>query len=356
MSTKILFLAISQAHQFLHWLPAALRLAREPGTSVTVASASPAALDFLRSYDPRGSLELKRLNYPFAPARDLFHPAPRVPTLLLNVAALGAYPTIVTSETTSGLLRRVPGFAPRLVLIKHGAGDREGSYNRKHRLFDLILVNGDKHRDGLIARGLVSPDRCIVTGNAKLELLRPSPPIFADGKPLALYNPHFDPALSTWHRYGPATLDTMARIPEWNFIVAPHVKTRGGPDAPPAAPNLVIDRGSARSIDMSYTQAADVYIGDVSSQVYEFIVRPRPCIFLNLAGIAWEDDPTYAHWRLGQVIESVGELGPALARAAELQPRFAAAQQRMLARSIDHSQLPASERQARAILDFARAR
>jgi hypothetical protein len=173
---------------------------------------------------------------------------------------------------------------------------------------------------------------------------------------LALYNPHFDPALSTWHRYGPAILDTMARIPEWNFIVAPHVKTRGGPDAPPAAPNLVIDRGSARSIDMSYTQAADVYIGDVSSQVYEFIVRPRPCIFLNLAGIAWEDDPTYAHWRLGQVIESVGELGPALARAAELQPRFAAAQQRMLARSIDHSQLPASERQARAILDFARAR
>ena len=58
MSTKILFLAISQAHQFLHWLPAALRLAREPGTSVTVASASPAALDFLRSYDPHGLLEL----------------------------------------------------------------------------------------------------------------------------------------------------------------------------------------------------------------------------------------------------------------------------------------------------------
>ena len=40
---RIAFLAISQAHQFLHWLPAALRLAREPGVEVTVLGTSEAA-------------------------------------------------------------------------------------------------------------------------------------------------------------------------------------------------------------------------------------------------------------------------------------------------------------------------
>jgi hypothetical protein len=33
-NVDIAFLAISQAHQFLHWLPAALRLAAEPGVKV----------------------------------------------------------------------------------------------------------------------------------------------------------------------------------------------------------------------------------------------------------------------------------------------------------------------------------
>jgi CDP-glycerol glycerophosphotransferase (TagB/SpsB family) len=105
---------------------------------------------------------------------------------------------------------------------------------------------------------------------------------------------------------------------------------------------------------MSYTQAADVYIGDVSSQVYEFIVRPRPCIFLNFEGRDWKGDETYAHWRLGQVIDRLDQLGPALERARSLQPRIKAAQRKMVEYSIDRGGEPASERQARAILTYAR--
>ena len=43
------------------------------------------------------------------------------------------------------------------------------------------------------------------------------------------------------------------------------------------APNLRFDPGSPASTDMTYTRAADIYLGDVSSQVYEFIAEPRPC-------------------------------------------------------------------------------
>jgi hypothetical protein len=353
MPIRIAFLAISQPHQYLHWIATALRLADESDVELTVFVSTEAGMEFIRSYDPKGKLTLRRLRQPPMSEGALFSPPPRVPTLLLNLDRLWDFDFIVTTETTSGLLRRVPGFRPRLLLIKHGAGDREGSYNPKHRYFDRVLVNGDKHREALIERKLVDPANIVVTGNAKLDVIREPAPIFGDHKPLAFYNPHFDRQLSTWFGHAREILDTMAMIDGWNFIVAPHIKLRGGSDVRVETPNILIDRGSSRSIDMSYTQQADVYIGDVSSQVYEFILTPRPCIFLNFDRRNWVDDPSFAHWKFGQVIEAVEDLEPALSRAAALQPGFEAEQRRMLSRSLDRAGQSGSERQAKAILEFA---
>jgi hypothetical protein len=352
---RIAFLAISQAHQYFHWLPAALRLAREPGVEVTVLGSSQEGLDFIRGYDPAGTLRLRRLITPRFSRASLFTAPSRFLVLLLNQHILRGYPLIVTTETSSGLNKWFPGFRSNLVLIKHGAGDREGSYNPKHALFDLILANGEKHRSELIARGLATADRCVVAGNAKMELVGPPTALFGNGKPVALYNPHFDRRLSSWFGHADRLVREMESITEWNFVVAPHVKLRGGANVSSDAANLLIDRGSRRSVDMTYTQAADVYIGDVSSQVYEYILRPRPCIFLNLNRMEWRGNPAFAHWNLGQVIEDPAELGPALARAQELQAVFAERQREMASYSIEPSPEPASERQARAILEFARS-
>jgi hypothetical protein len=355
MIHEVAFLAISQAHQFLHWLPAALRLAGQPGVNVTVLVSSEAGQEFIRSYDPEGRLRIKRLWAPSVRSHGLFAPPERVPVLLLNAPAIARYPTIVTTETTSSLLRRLPGFASKLIHLKHGAGDRDGGYNPKHAGFDLTLVNGPKDKQRLIERGLGHDENIEVVGYGKFELIRePSEPLFTNGDPVALYNPHFDKKVGSWARHGAEIVDAMEAIAGWNFVVAPHVKTKAGRSIRSDAPNVLIDRGSTRSIDMTYTQVADVYIGDASSQVYEFIKTPRPCIFLNLDRIEWRSNPAYSHWQLGQVIEKLEELPGALARAADLQPTFEQAQREMLARSIDHSKTPASHRQAEAILDFAR--
>ncbi|MBI2993402.1 MAG: hypothetical protein HYY48_04405 [Gammaproteobacteria bacterium] len=90
--------------------------------------------------------------------------------------------------------------------------------------------------------------------------------------------------------------------------------------------NIHIDTGSELSVDMTYMPAADIYLGDVSSQVYEFLLNPRPCIFLNGNGVDWRDNPCYVHWHLGQVVGNVpGELPQAMAQAfpthAEFLPR-----------------------------------
>lgn len=353
----IAFLAVAQAHQHLHWLPAALRLAREPRVRVTVLSPSRAALNFIRGHDPDRILRLRWLPTPSLHRDGLFTPPKRRLTLLLHHRTIGRFGTIVTTETTSALLRRIPGFRSRLIHLKHGAGDRAGGYNPKHAQFDLTLVNGPKDKQRLIDRGLGTEDDIAVVGYAKFELARRDrPALFANKSPVALYNPHFEPAVSSWFDHGEALVRTMADISSWNFVIAPHVKLKGGPDIKQVSANVRIDRGSEASIDMSYTEAADVYIGDVSSQVYEFLRRPRPCIFVNLGGVDWRGNDHYAHWHLGQVIERAEELRPALDRAAALQPGFEPLQRAAIARSLDPSPEPASERQARAILDFARRR
>src|SRR3546814_12838249 len=72
-------------------------------------------------------------------------------------------------------------------------------------------------------------------------------------------------------------------------------------------PNMHIDLGSVRSIDMSYTMAADIYLGDVSSQLSEFMLKPRPCLFLNPRGKNWNNDANYLSWTLGPVIAGAEE-------------------------------------------------
>src|SRR3546814_16391226 len=86
-----------------------------------------------------------------------------------------------------------------------------------------------------------------------------------------------------------AVLDLFANSNRYNLIFAPHVRLFDPPAAECYAqferyrklPHMHIDLGSERSIDMSYTGSADLYLGDVSSQVAEYLYRPRPCVFLN---------------------------------------------------------------------------
>lgn len=88
MVHEVAFLAISQAHQFLHWLPAALRLAGQPGVNVTVLVSSEAGQEFIRSYDPENRLHIKRLRAPSVRSHGLFTPPERVPVLLLNARSI----------------------------------------------------------------------------------------------------------------------------------------------------------------------------------------------------------------------------------------------------------------------------
>lgn len=354
---KIAFLAFAQAHQFLHFIPAALELARRPGVEVDILSASKAGLAFIQRYDPDAILHYRHLRTPSFRPDGLFSPPSRRFVMWWHRGEFQRYDAMVTTETSSAYLRQI-GYRGPLIQIKHGAGDREGGYKSSHQAFDLILVAGEKDRDRMLELGLASEQGVRVTGYAKFECTPPAADLFPGSHdPIVLYNAHFQKSVSSWHRHGRQIIDKLASIDNLNLVVAPHAKLR------PAlssllrpTPRMILDVGSERSIDMTYTNAASIYIGDASSQVYEFIRTPRPCIFLNLDHVDWEQNRYYNHWRLGQVVTNVDDLPAAVGRAASLQDSFNEIQQTAFYHSLDLSPTPASVRQADAIIEFVSGR
>jgi hypothetical protein len=120
-----------------------------------------------------------------------------------------------------------------------------------------------------------------------------------------------------------------------------------------AAKNIRIDLDGPALSDMTYTSAADVYIGDVSSQVYEFVAyRERPCVFLDAHGVDWRTDENFRMWRMGPVLDSIDALSGALANIQSTRAAHADAQHALVAETFSITDAPAGRRGAKAIVEL----
>lgn len=322
--------AIGGCHQFAHFLPVAFEIHRRGNVSVRIFVTTPADQSAVAAM--ACDLDLP------APETVVMHLPPRLERvlpkalhklarLLLWSSRLRAADAILTAERTSTLLRQLPGRCPLLLHIPHGAGDRAVGFEKRFRLFDHVFVAGPKDRDRLVASGLVPPERCQVAGPIKVAAMarqhKDKPPLFANGLPVILYNPHFETGLSSFESTARSLIERVRQDGRYNLVVAPHVRLARNWSAEKRArweglsdnERILIDLGSCRSIDMTYTLAADLYIGDVSSQVYEYLVRARPCLFVNAHDAQWENSEDYAMWRLGEVITPECDLLAAIDRA-----------------------------------------
>jgi hypothetical protein len=366
-------------HQVRHSAPVIAELVRFPDVEVRVLTSSPAQerevraligeaaahVRFQTLLPGRLAAVLDRLLGQVAPFR-------RVAVLKRNVAAFAELDVLVVPESTSIMLRDRFGLNDlRFVRMQHGAGDRSVLYRPVIARFDLMLLSGDKVRDRMLDLGLIAQDRSRVVGYPKFDTVDPAqagPSLFANGRPTVLYNPHFEPKLSSWYDMGEAVLDWFAGQDRFNLIFAPHVmlfkrrihasvehrRMRWRRDVAErfrSVPHMLIDTGSARSTDMSYIRAADIYLGEASSQIYEWIARPRPAIFLDPSHAEWRDNPDFAHWQLGEVIRDAAMLPGALDRAMAAPDAFRDAQQAAFHATFSVEEEPASRRAARAIVE-----
>jgi hypothetical protein len=368
-----------QVHQIAHSLPIALSLMQMPGTTVVIATTNDRLSDEVRRLARRAGLivpviqlGLRRASSRFCAKRlEGLVPAAKLCIYRDNLDFFRTLDALVVTEKTSLLLKSRYGLEHlKIIHTRHGAGDRAIGFSKVSQQFDHTLVSGQKIRERLVREAGVSPHRLSVVGYPKFDLIDEAgdAPLFADpSKPTVLYNPHPSPHLSSWYRHGQAVLEHFLRDDRFNLIFAPHVMLfhrslvvtidKFRVDRPGKidarfrdAPNIHIDTGSNALSDMTYTGAADIYLGDVSSQVYEFLHTPRPCIFLNSHGVVWRGDSNYLHWQAGDVIESPDALGAVLARAEASHHRYRPAQRELFERTFDLTAEPSSGRAARAIM------
>jgi len=163
--------------------------------------------------------------------------------------------------------------------------------------------------------------------------------------------------LSSWPGEGLAVLERFAADPRYNLIFAPHIRLFEGADpkdVPSLAPfldcpSIHLDLGSRAAIDMTYTRMADVYLGDASSKIYEFLRVRRPCLFLNTHHAEWRGDESYHHWLFGPVVEALTDIVGAIDVARESHPGYLPLQEEGFRNTFDLTGPSSSVRAAQAI-------
>ncbi|WP_324260600.1 CDP-glycerol glycerophosphotransferase family protein [Altererythrobacter sp. H2] len=328
---------------------------------------------------PRIAEELRRLVSPEAAARITWHdlslpplldaalalpnavlPARRLARLRASRSFFASADLVVSTERTCLRVRRrlraaLGEAAPRFVYVPHGSGDRNVAYHPELAQFDHMLLSGQKLVDEMVARGIATADRCHLIGYPKFDAIDRNrrQRFFANDRPTFVYNPHFDPRLSSWYDHGPDLLRRAAASDQYNLIFAPHVmlfrKTlhispeyrtaRRRPEIPAealAAANVLIDIDGPNLFNMTYTLSADGYIGDMSSQVYEFLIRRRPVFFIDTHSADYPHEAANrAFWANGPVVTSVDELVPLLEDYQRVGEEYRPVQDRLFAYTID---------------------
>lgn len=365
---KIGFIFIAQSHQIFHSLPVACALSRDhPECEVTLLARSPAQASYLRSLASHynaDNLQYQIAAPPFPYSRMAAEDsAPKFLTLLWNLRAFSRFDALVTPERTSLILRHMGVRKTKFIHTTHGAGDDERDWDTRISDFDLVLLPGNKRRDRLLAKGLIRPGHYSVSGYSKFDLVsrmgKTQPPLFSNRRKTVLYNPHHNKLHSSWRLTGHQVLDYFSKSDQFNLIFAPHIRMHadGAISQEELHPyrnleHILIDTGSERSVDMSYTLAADIYIGDWSSQVYEFLLHPRPVIFLNPHRFEWQGKEEYLWWTLGRVAENISEMHAALTCTQEWRAKFEPLQKEAFDYTFANLPQPAPERAACAILAF----
>jgi hypothetical protein len=364
---RIAFLYIAEAYQCYHAAAIALALAKRPDVQVVNLfndNETPHHLERIRNAHgaaplPEAPLHKSWLTRNLQKLRRLGMWKRMV--MFDNRRQLNEFDAIIAVENSVAALRPLGVGNPLMAYVPHGSGDRSRGFIKRIAAFDLVMPAGEKTASRMLAEGLVTPETCTMPGYVKLEtaahIARTSTRPFANDRPIVLYNPHKEPTLESWTRFIEPMLGAFAAQDEFNLIVAPHVKyfRRRSPEIRAAwearsTDTILIDLGSDRSVDTSYCEIADIYIGDVSSQIYEFLVRPKPCIFLNAKDIDWRENPSFRNWHLGDVVDDPAMLMTAVREAIPRHHRYVGLQETIAKETLGDRSPGVAERAADAMM------
>lgn len=201
------------------------------------------------------------------------------------------------------------------IFTNHGIPNRKYSFDDRLRLFDFFFILGEKERRIRAKQGQLTSSNYKTSGFLKYDMIKHQSftPLFENTNLTIVYNPHWTNNFSSFNKFGFKILNFFAKNQNYNLIFAPHslliewnwllkiILSKYK-----YFNNIIVDFGSERSNDMTYTREADIYIGDISSQAFEFLfIKPRPCIFLDAHQLNNSSKDRPLSWDLGDVIFDV---------------------------------------------------
>ena len=366
------------SHQVPHIVPFAFKLSElYPNIKVIILSSTLEQRDFAKdiaAHYPNHCCQFKMIGA--SPLVELVDPIlsqwffiRKSAVIKQNIKFLSTFDSIIVPEFTSLTLKKYDTFSNvKLIYTGHGAGDNESfpPFNERLREFDLCLIPGKKYAEIVTRRKLVTPTGYAISGYPKFEAVAPfgenRSQLFKNNNPTIIYNPHHHPDHSSWPLLGEKILDFFYTNKNYNLIFAPHVllfkrKLGRGASLPKNyrnQENIIIDLGSRASIDMTYMNTADIYFGDSSSQVYEFLQRPRPCVFFDTLPSRSDSDAPYFNWNFGLVVKNAENIENSIALALTTHDKFSPIQRESFAHTFEISTTTAAERGAHIIEAFSR--
>jgi hypothetical protein len=369
---KIIFLFLHGTHHLFHIATTAMELSRlQDEYKVILLSCTEDHTKILKKIQqiyPENRCEIintktpfrfKYLNYKKKSYPSPYDTIPRSVELLKDADFV-----ITTSHSTPELFRKFRIKKPKILYQYHGCGDRRYGFDPELRRFDFMLLPGDYHLRRLLSENIIEREKTEIVGWPKLDYqvniqeLRGQ--LFPNHNPIVLYSPHWEEKLSSYKKWGEDIIKYFFNQQDLNLIFAPHVqikhwKNKYGYNINFDAYNcdtVHIDFDSVKSVDLSYLHIADLYLGDVSSIVYEWIaIKPRPCVFLNANTIQWRDNVDYRFWDFGPVVENIHELAVKLNKSFK-DDSFLHIQKERITEYMDITDIPSSQRAALAIKNF----
>ncbi len=364
---KIVFLFINGLHQLFHSAMTAMELGliQDGVLCLSCNDEHTEELERIRQRCPgtaTGIVQAKQpLRYRYLNLKGKLYPSVNAVLRMHSKLLSRADGVVTTSHGTPGLFRKHGITGPRIIFQYHGCGDRKYGFEAALGKMDLILLPGEYHRKRLAKEGAVDPERTRIVGWPKFDITsgqvdRP----FANHRPTVLYCPHWDPALSSYRKFAGDIISHFEENTEYNLIFAPHMlvkhwRVHHGYRIHSKAKdhdNILIDYGSIKGTDGTYLRQADIYAGDVSSMVYEFIaMKPRPCIFLDAHEASWRNNPDYRFWEYGPVACNMDEFRSALSKTDSMED-YLELQRSRIPEYFNLTDTPSSKRAAMAIHEF----
>lgn len=266
-------------------------------------------------------------------------PLPSKKRLLLGmILPMLRTPVAVVAEQTSLWLPALLPLRTRFINVSHGHGTIRAREGFRRRAAWRIPVPSEGERRALLELGF-EERKVPVVGSVKCTFRHAMgrEVSFPEKRPVVLYNPHWQAHRSSWWDWGRQVLDQLVAQDRFNVILAPHQRlAEGDPQlrevlaGAARRPHVISDIDSFALVDGSYQRAADIYLGDTSSQVIEFLATPRPCLFLNNKRVAWRSRADFAMWQAGEVLEEPQGLVAALERAVAGHADYLPAQQQLV--------------------------